>query len=241
MLPMRPPKVKVRLITHETGEVKEQEVFMGDFPLMTEKGTFIYNGAERVVVTQLVRSPGPYYEMEIDKSGKKLFKTTVIPNRGAWLEYETDSNEIISVRVDRTRKQPITTLIRAMDIFIGAEQARFNNHPEGLTLSTDADIIKIFGADPRLMISLEKDQTDNSKDGLKEIYKKLRPGEPPTEESARSLIGSLFFDPKRYDIAKVGRYKYNKKLGISARLEGTMVAEDVVDPGTGEILAQKGD
>ncbi len=236
-----PLKVKVRLITHETGEVKEQEVFMGDFPLMTEKGTFIYNGAERVVVTQLVRSPGPYYEMEIDKSGKKLFKTTVIPNRGAWLEYETDSNEIISVRVDRTRKQPITTLIRAMDIFIGAEQARFNNHPEGLTLSTDADIIKIFGADPRLMISLEKDQTDNSKDGLKEIYKKLRPGEPPTEESARSLIGSLFFDPKRYDIAKVGRYKYNKKLGISARLEGTMVAEDVVDPGTGEILAQKGD
>lgn len=236
-----PLKVKVRLITHETGEVKEQEVFMGDFPLMTEKGTFIYNGAERVVVTQLVRSPGPYYEMEIDKSGKKLFKTTVIPNRGAWLEYETDSNEIISVRVDRTRKQPITTLIRAMDIFIGAEQARFNNHPEGLTLSTDADIVKIFGADPRLMISLEKDQTDNSKDGLKEIYKKLRPGEPPTEESARSLIGSLFFDPKRYDIAKVGRYKYNKKLGISARLEGTMVAEDVVDPGTGEILAQKGD
>lgn len=236
-----PLKVKVRLITNETGEVKEQEVFMGDFPLMTEKGTFVYNGAERVVVTQLVRSPGPYYEVEIDKSGKNLFKTTVIPNRGAWLEYETDSNEIISARVDRTRKQPITTLIRAMDVFIDAEQERFNNHPEGLSLSTDTDIIKVFGSDPRLLLSLEKDATENNKDGLKEIYKKLRPGEPPTEESARSLIGSLFFDPKRYDIAKVGRYKYNKKLGISARLEGAVVAEDVVDPGTGEILAQKGD
>ncbi|MEG0662911.1 MAG: DNA-directed RNA polymerase subunit beta, partial [Anaerovoracaceae bacterium] len=140
-----PLKVKVRLITNETGEVKEQEVFMGDFPLMTEKGTFIYNGAERVVVTQLVRSPGPYYEVEVDKSGKNLFSTTVIPNRGAWLEYETDSNEIISVRVDRTRKQPVTTLIRAMDAFIGNEQARFNNHPEGLSLNCNQDIFKVFG------------------------------------------------------------------------------------------------
>lgn len=234
-------KVKVRLITNETGEVKEQEVFMGDFPLMTEKGTFIYNGAERVVVTQLVRSPGPYYEVELDKTGRRLYKTTVIPNRGAWLEYETDSNEIISVRVDRTRKQPITTLIRAMDVFVEAEQARFNNHEEGFSLGGNSDIIKVFGEDPRLMKSLEKDTSVDGKDALKEIYKKLRPGEPPTDESARSLIGSLFFDPKRYDIAKVGRYKYNKKLGISVRLEGAMVAEDVVDPSTGEILATEGE
>ncbi len=218
-----PLKVKVRLINKETGEVKEQEVFMGDFPLMTEKGTFIYNGAERVVVTQLVRSPGPYYAVEIDKSGKNLFSTTIIPNRGAWLEYETDSNEIISVRVDRTRKQPVTTLLRA------------------LGMGTDQEIIDTFGEDARLRRTLEKDATDNYEDGLKEIYKKLRPGEPPTVESAESLLHSLFFDPKRYDLAKVGRYKYNKKLGLFNRIAGKVAAETITDPNTGEILAEAGE
>ena len=236
-----PLKVKVRLITNETGEVKEQEVFMGDFPIMTERGTFIYNGAERVVVTQLVRSPGPYYDREVDKSGRSLCMTTVIPNRGAWLEYETDAGETLSVRVDRTRKQPITTFLRAMHIFIAAEQERFNNHPEGLSLNSDADILRVFGQDPRLIKSLEKDPVDNYEDGLRDVYRRLRPGEPPTVESARSLLGSLFFDPKRYDIAKVGRYKYNKKLCLSARLEGAVAAEDVADPNTGEILVSAGE
>ena len=216
-----PLKVKVRLINKETGEVKEQEVFMGDFPLMTEKGTFIYNCAERVVVTQLVRSPGPYYAVEIDKSGKNLFSTTIIPNRGAWLEYETDSNEIISVRVDRTRKQPVTTLLRA------------------LGMGSDQEIIDTFGEDTRLRRTLEKDATDSYEEGLKEIYKKLRPGEPPTVESAESLLNSLFFDPKRYDLAKVGRYKYNKKLGLFNRIVDRVAAEDVTDPNTGEILVEK--
>ncbi len=216
-----PLKVKVRLVNKETGEVKEQEVFMGDFPLMTEKGTFIYNGAERVVVTQLVRSPGPYYDVTIDKSNNKLFSTTIIPNRGAWLEYETDSNEIISVRVDRTRKQPATTLLRALGI------------------STDKEILDIFGEDQRLMKTLEKDPTRNYEEGLKEIYKKLRPGEPPTVESAKAMLDSLFFDPKRYDLAKVGRYKYNKKLGLSNRIIGCVSAEDIMDPNTGEIIFEK--
>jgi len=236
-----PLKVKVRLITNETGEVKEQEVFMGDFPIMTERGTFIYNGAERVVVTQLVRSPGPYYDREVDKTGRSLYMTTVIPNRGAWLEYETDAGETLSVRVDRTRKQPITTFLRAMHIFIAAEQERFGNHPEGLSLNSDADILRVFGQDPRLIKSLEKDPVDNYEDGLRDVYRRLRPGEPPTVESARSLLGSLFFDPKRYDIAKVGRYKYNKKLCLSARLEGAVAAEDVADPNTGEILVSEGE
>ncbi len=236
-----PLKVKVRLITNETGEVKEQEVFMGDFPIMTERGTFIYNGAERVVVTQLVRSPGPYYDREVDKTGRSLFMTTVIPNRGAWLEYETDAGETLSVRVDRTRKQPITTFLRAMHIFIAAEQERFGNHPEGLSLNSDADLLRVFGQDPRLIKSIEKDPVDNYEDGLRDVYRRLRPGEPPTVESARSLLGSLFFDPKRYDIAKVGRYKYNKKLCLSARLEGAVAAEDVADPNTGEILVSAGE
>ena len=216
-----PLKVKVRLINKETGEVKEQEVFMGDFPLMTEKGTFIYNGAERVIVTQLVRSPGPYYDVTVDKSNNKLFSTTIIPNRGAWLEYETDSNEIISVRVDRTRKQPVTTLLRA------------------LGFGSNQEIINIFGEDSRLMKTLEKDTASNYEEGLKEIYKKLRPTEPPTVESAKSLLNSLFFDPKRYDLAKVGRYKYNKKLGLSNRIAGVVAADDVIDPNTGEILVEK--
>ena len=209
-----PLKVKVRLINKETGEVKEQEVFMGDFPMMTEKGTFIYNGAERVVVTQLVRSPGPYYDVTFDKSNNKLFSTTIIPNRGAWLEYETDSNEIISVRVDRTRKQPVTTLLRAIG------------------LGSNQEILDVFGDDVRLKKTLEKDTSVNHEEGLKEIYKKLRPTEPPTVDSARALINSLFFDPKRYDLAKVGRYKYNKKLGISNRINGAIAAEDVINPET---------
>ena len=217
-----PLKVRVRLVNKETGEVKEQEVFMGDFPLMTEKGTFIYNGAERVIVTQLVRSPGPYYSVETDKSNNKLYSTQIIPNRGAWLEYETDSNEIISVRVDRTRKQPLTTLLRALGI------------------GSDQEILDIFGEDARLLKTLEKDTTTDYESGLKEIYKKLRPGEPPTVDSAKSLLNSLFFDAKRYDLAKVGRYKYNKKLGLANRLAEAVVAEDVIDPNTGEILAEAG-
>ncbi len=216
-----PLSVRVRLINRETGEFKEEETFMGDFPLMTEKGTFIYNGAERVVVTQLVRSPGAYYESEIDKSGNHLFATTVIPNRGAWLEYETDSNEVISVRVDRTRKQPATTLLRA------------------LGLGTDQEIIDMFGDDPRLMKTLEKDTSDSYESGVQEIYKRQKPGEPPTVESASAYLNALFFDPTRYDLARVGRYKYNKKLGLANRLTGAVIAEDAVDPNTGEIIAEK--
>jgi DNA-directed RNA polymerase subunit beta len=217
-----PLKVKVRLINKETGEVKEQEVFMGDFPLMTDKGTFIINGAERVIVSQLVRSPGPYYSLQFDRTGKKLFSTTVIPNRGAWLEYETDSNDIISVRVDRTRKQPVTVLLRAMGF------------------GTDAEIIQLLGEDERLMNTLDKDNTKSQEEGLLEIYKKLRPGEPPTVESAKSLIDSLFFDPKRYDLMKVGRYKYNKKLGIVNRIVDFKAAETIVNPNTGEIFVEEG-
>ena len=217
-----PLKVRVRLINRETGEVKEQEVFMGDFPLMTERGTFIYNGAERVVVTQLVRSPGPYYEVTVDKSNTKLFSTQIIPNRGAWIEYETDSNEILSVRVDRTRKQPVTTLLRA------------------LGFGSDEEIIGIFGEDPRLLKTLEKDTSSNYEEGIKEIYKKIRPAEPPTLESARAALNSMFFDAKRYDLAKVGRYKYNKKLGLSNRLVGVEAAEDVINPETGEVMAEAG-
>ena len=221
-----PLKVKVRLARLENGinkETVEQEVFMGDFPLMTEKGTFIYNGAERVIVTQLVRSPGPYYTVEIDKSNNKLFATQIIPNRGAWLEYETDSTGVISVRVDRTRKQPVTALLRA------------------LGFGTDKEIIDIFGEDEKLLLTLEKDASSSYEEGLKEIYKKLRPGEPPTIESAKSFLDALLFDPKRYDLAKVGRYKYNKKLGLANRLEGNIIAEDVFDPNTGELIAEDGE
>ena len=216
-----PLKVKVRLINKETNDIKEQEVFMGDFPLMTEKGTFIYNGAERVVVTQLVRSPGAYFSVETDKSNKRLYSSQVIPNRGAWIEYETDSNEILYVRVDRTRKLPLTTFLRAVGI------------------SSDEDIIDLFGNDERLLNTIEKDPTKNYEGGIKEIYRRLRPGEPPTVSSAKALLFSMFFDPKRYDLAKVGRYKFNKKLGLVNRLPGTKAAEDVVDPLTGEILVEK--
>lgn len=218
-----PLKVKVRLINKETGEIKEQEVFMGDFPLMTERGTFIINGAERVIVSQLVRSPGVYFVVSRDKSGKKLFSSTLIPNRGAWLEYETDSNDIVYVRIDRTRKIPITILLRAM----GCE--------------TDAQIIELTGESEHILKTLEKDNTSNKDEALIEIYKKLRPGEPPTLDSASSLINSLFFDHKRYDLAKVGRYKFNKKLGLANRTADKKIAHDVINKETGEVIISEGE
>lgn len=215
-----PLKVRVRLINKETGEVKEQEVFMGDFPLMTEQGTFIINGAERVIVSQLVRSPGVYYGEQMDKTGKKLYFATVIPNRGAWLEYETDSNDVISVRVDRTRKLPVTVLLRA------------------LGYGSDIRIKEMLGEDERLLATIESDSTNTVEEGLLEVYKRLRPGEPPTVESANQLLNSLFFDPKRYDLARVGRYKFNKKLSIAARICNQRAAERIAHPRTGEILAE---
>ncbi|MDO4799271.1 MAG: DNA-directed RNA polymerase subunit beta [Bacillota bacterium] len=218
-----PMRVTVRVIDKKTGEMHEQKVFMGDFPLMTDKGTFIINGAERAVVSQLVRSPGPYYDVKIDKLGNKLFSGTVIPNRGAWLEYETDSNDVIGVRIDRTRKLPATTFIRAIG------------------LPTNNEIVSLFGEDERLLKTLEKDTTDSVDSALIEIYKKLRPGEPPSVESARNLVWNLFFDEKRYDLARVGRYKFNKKLGLVNRIEERVAAEKVIDPNTGEILAEDGD
>ena len=218
-----PLRVSVRLINTETGEIKEQEIFMGDFPLMTEQGTFIINGAERVIVSQLVRSPGIYYEFERDKTGKPLYSSTVIPYRGAWLEYETDSNDVFSVRIDRTRKLPVTVLLRAMG------------------LGSNAEILDVFGEDIRLLATFEKDTTESREEGLLEIYKRLRPGEPLNVENAESLIMNMFFDPRRYDLAKVGRYKFNKKLAISARIKGRTLAEPVADPRTGEIIANEGD
>ena len=218
-----PLKVKVRLINKETGEIKEQEVFMGDFPLMTDRGTFVINGAERVIVSQLVRSPGVYYSEERDKTGNRLISSTVIPNRGAWLEYETDSTGVIYVRVDRTRKQPVTVLLRALGI------------------GTDAEIINLLGEDERVLSTLEKDNTTNVDEGLIEIYKKLRPGEPPTVDSASSLLNSLFFDPKRYDLAKVGRYKFNKKLALCYRIMDKVASREIINPETGEKFADAGD
>ena len=215
-------KVKARLYNRELDELKEQEIFMGDFPLMTETGTFIINGAERVIVSQLVRSPGIYYASDFDKVGKKLLSSTVIPNRGAWLEYETDSNDVFYVRVDRTRKVPVSVLIRAMGV------------------GTDAEIIDLFGEEPKILATLEKDVAKSNEEGLIEIYKKLRPGEPPTVESSASLLNGMFFDPKRYDLAKVGRYKFNKKLALRNRIRGAVLAENVVDPMTGEVVAEEG-
>ncbi|HCQ88991.1 MAG TPA: DNA-directed RNA polymerase subunit beta, partial [Clostridium sp.] len=219
-----PLKVKVRLRNNETGEIKEQEVFMGDFPLMTEQGTFVINGAERVIVSQLVRSPGVYYNYTIDKTGKKLFSSTVIPNRGAWLEYETDSNDIIYVRIDKTRKLPITVLVRVM-----------------MNYGSDAEILEFFGEEERLQATIEKDNTKDKNDALLEIYKRLRPGEPPTVDSAVSLIDSLFFDAKRYDLSRVGRYKFNKKLSVHLRIANQIAAENIVNPTTGEIIVEKGE
>ena len=218
-----PLKVTVRLQNEETGEIKEQEVFMGDFPLMTDQGTFIINGAERVIVSQLVRSPGVYYNSSVDKNGKKLFGATVIPNRGAWLEYETDSNDIIYVRIDKTRKLPISILARAMGI------------------GSDQELLDYFGEEERFKASIEKDNTKTKEEALLEIYKRLRPGEPPTVDSAVSLIDSLFFDAKRYDLSKVGRYKFNKKLALGLRIANKISAEDIIDPSTGEILVAKGE
>ncbi len=214
-----PLKVKVRLHNKETEEIKEHEIFMGDLPLMTKTGTFVINGAERVIVSQLVRSPGIYYAIGHDKIGKELYSATVIPNRGAWLEYETDSNDVFSVRVDRNRKVPITVFLRA------------------LGLGTNAEIKEVFGEEPKILASIEKDTTENYQDGLLELYKKLRPGEPLSVDSAENLLNGMFFDPKRYDLAKVGRYKFNKKLHLKNRITGCKLAEDAVDTVTGEILA----
>ncbi|MGI6151840.1 MAG: DNA-directed RNA polymerase subunit beta [Christensenellales bacterium] len=222
-----PLKVTVRLVNTETGEVKESEVFLGDFPIMTDSGTFVYNGAERVIVSQLMRSPGVYYDMKKDKTGRELYSTQIIPNRGAWMEYETDSNDILYVRIDRTRKIPLTLLLRAIG------------------LGTNEEIIDTFGEDERLLATLDKDATTHKAasvaDGLIAIYKQLRPGEPPTEESARALLTSLYFEQRRYDIARVGRYKFNKKLALASRIAGKVAAESVIAPETGELLASEGE
>lgn len=217
-----PLKVKVKLYNKEKDEIKDHEIFMGDLPLMTDTGSFVINGAERVIVSQLVRSPGIYYTIAHDKVGKKLFSSQVIPNRGAWLEYDTDSNDIFFVRVDRTRKVPVTVLIRA------------------LGWGTNQEIIDLFGEEPKILASIQKDTSDNYQDGLLELYKKIRPGEPLSVDSAASLLNSMFFDPRRYDLAKVGRYKFNKKLHFRNRLNGHILAEDVVDTETGEIIAEAG-
>ena len=217
-----PLKVRVRLHNKETDEINEHEIFMGDLPLMTSTGTFVINGAERVIVSQLVRSPGIYYAIAHDKVGKKLYSSTVIPNRGAWLEYETDSNDVFYVRVDRTRKVPITVLIRALGI------------------GTNPEIVELFGDEPKILASFEKDAATNYQEGLLELYKKIRPGEPLAVDSAESLITSMFFDPRRYDLAKVGRYKFNKKLALKNRITGQVLAEDAVSPITGEVIAEAG-
>ena len=218
-----PLKVKIRLANKSTNEVKEQEVFMGDFPLMTDQGTFIINGAERVIVSQLVRSPGVYYSEAIDKSGKRLHSATVIPNRGAWLEYETDSNDVIWIRIDRTRKIPITVFLKA------------------LGYGTEQQIENLLGEDERIKATLQKDTTKSMEEGLIEVYRRLRPGEPPTVESSKSLLDTLFFDPKRYDLARVGRYKFNKKLSLASRLNGQKLEKEIIDHRTGEILAKAGE
>ena len=213
--------VKVRLINRETGEIKEQEIYLGDFPLMTDSGTFVINGAERVVVSQLVRSPGCYYESDYDKTGKKLYKATVMPIRGAWLEYETDGNDVFYVRIDRTRKLPVTTLLRAIG------------------LATDEQITALFGDEEKLLATIAKDTTKTTDEALIEIYKKLRPGELPTVDAARTLFNNLFFDPRRYDLAKVGRYKYNKKLDLSSRIENKVAFDDIINSETGEVIVEK--
>ena len=215
-------RVTARLLNKETGEIKESEVFMGDFPLMTPSGTFVINGAERVIVSQLVRSPGVYYKMEYDKTGKQLFSSTVIPNRGAWLEYENDVNDVLYVRIDKNRKIPMTAFIRA------------------LGLGTDEEIKAYFGEDERILATIEKDTTHTMEEGLFEVYRKLRPSEPPTIESAQSHLNGLFFDPRRYDLSRVGRYKYNKKLNLAGRIAGHALARPIVNPSTGEMMADAG-
>ena len=233
-----PLRVTVRLTNKTTGEVKENEIFMGDFPLMTETGTFVINGAERVIVSQIIRSPGMYYSSEIDKAGKKTYATTVIPYRGAWLEYEVDANGVMAVRIDKTRKVPLTMFLRALTF------------ESGETLETREQIYEKFGEDDRLTLTFERDESEElaaanrsavSVEAIKEIYKKLRPGEPPIEEAAKTLLHNYFFDPKRYDIAAVGRYKYNKKMAIHSRIANRRAGETVVSPLTGEVLANEGD
>ena len=215
-------RVTARLLNKETGEIKESEVFMGDFPLMTPSGTFVINGAERVIVSQLVRSPGVYYKMEYDKTGKQLFSSTVIPNRGAWLEYENDVNDVLYVRIDKNRKLPMTAFIRA------------------LGLGTDEEIKEYFGEDERILATIDKDTTHTMEEGLFEVYRKLRPSEPPTVESAQFHLNGLFFDPRRYDLSRVGRYKYNKKLNLAGRITGRQLSRPIVNPATGEVMAEAG-
>ena len=214
--------VKVRLINKETGEIKEQEIYLGDFPLMTDSGTFIINGAERVVVSQLVRSPSCYYASDFDKTGKKIYTSTVMPIRGAWLEYETDSNDVVYVRGDRTRKLPVTSLLRSIG------------------LATDEQILDLFANNPKIQATLEKDPIKSQDEAIIEIYKKLRPGELPTADAARNLFDGLFFDNRRYDLAKVGRYKFNKKLKLATRIAGQVAFENIVNPETGEVFVEKG-
>ena len=213
--------VKVRLINRETGEIKEQVIYLGDFPLMTDSGTFIINGAERVVVSQLVRSPGCYYAFEHDKTGKKIYTSTVMPIRGAWIEYETDGNDVFYARVDRTRKIPVTSLLRAIGVI------------------TDEQIVELFGDDPKINATIQKDPIKTQEEALIEIYKKLRPGELPTVDAAKNLFNGLFFDQRRYDLAKVGRYKFDKKLNLATRITGRVAYEDIIDSATGEVLAEK--
>ena len=217
-----PLKVVVRLRNLETDEIAQHDIFMGDLPLMTETGTFVINGAERVIVSQLVRSPGIYYGINHDKIGKRLFSSTVIPNRGAWLEYETDSNDIFYVRVDRTKRVPITVLLRTLGV------------------ATNQEIIDMFGDEPKIVETLKKDSSTDYETGIIELYRKIRPGEPDVVESAENHINNMFFDARRYDLAKVGRYKFNKKLAFKNRISGHTLAEDVVDPSTGEVMYKAG-
>ncbi|MEG0020143.1 MAG: DNA-directed RNA polymerase subunit beta, partial [Oscillospiraceae bacterium] len=217
-----PLKVTIRLLNKETGEIKEQEKFMGDFPKMTESGTFIINGAERVIVSQLIRSPGAYFKLDHDKTGKELYAGTIIPNRGAWLEYETDVNDIFYVRIDKNRKLPVTSFARALGV------------------STDIEIRELFGDNEIIEATLLKDITSNQEEGLLETYRKLRPGEPPTVENSQTHINNLFFDPRRYDLSRFGRYKFNKKLSIQNRLINQVAAEMVISPLTGEVLCEEG-
>ena len=219
----KPIKVRVRLRNKETGEIKEQEIFMGDFPLMTNGGTFVINGAERVIVSQIVRSPGMYYGHTVDKADVHTYTATVIPYRGAWLEYETDAQDVFYVRIDKNRKLPITSLIRALGV------------------TTDAQIVELFGEDPRILATIERDTCKTREESLLEIYRRLRPGEPPTVESAEEYLNALFFDARRYDVSKVGRYKFNKKIDIWSRLAGHELADPIADPLTGEILAMPGE
>ncbi|MBQ5902696.1 MAG: DNA-directed RNA polymerase subunit beta, partial [Clostridia bacterium] len=260
-----PMRVRAQLLNEETGEIKESEVFIGDFPLMTDSGTFVINGAERVIVSQLVRSPGVYYNREIDKSGRSLFNSTVIPNRGAWLEYETDQAEVLYVRIDKNRKILLSTFVRALGMFVSVakspESFKFTDKDakmiekiqqlvaNSVFLQDDAafaemtneQMRQLFGVDERFGYTLEKDATQNADDALLEVYKKLRPGEPFTIEGAITHIYNLFFDPHRYDLSRVGRYKYNKKLGIASRIEGKKLAQPVINPFTGEIIADAGE